>query len=368
MDKNTLSVISEFAKRMRIMVIDADSSRLNLYKNVLEPLFVEVYLSKEPREAYKKWHTDQDRYEIVIISVSEDDFGHLELFKAIRKKSYEQKIIIALASNDYNDLRDIIARGIDGVISGPSDEISIVSVFQRLLRDISDRKLLHSYITQLSIMAKDNADLRVRARNQPAQSSESVEAKSDSLPQDDTPSETTPASPSLIDKYSVRTTFKNTSMAKAVREIDVFSLERIDKFRENIYSYQQQLIDLDIADTQTTKTVIIKTTDGLLKIIEVINDLNLFPVTVQAALHMSTFIRDIDPAIFENLEKKNLIIDIIVALFDDLDKWIETVFINQDLEFVNYFDASFANTCLELESAFSTESPLNDEDDALEFF
>lgn len=361
MDKNTYSIISELAKRMRVMVVDADTSRLSAYKKLLDPLFVEVFTSEYPRDAYLKWRDDRDRYDILILSISDSDLGNMELFKQIRKKSYEQKIIFALQDQNYNDLKDLFNKGIDGIISSPSDEENLMMIFQRLLRDISDRKLLHSYITQLTIMAKDNADLRVIARNQTA-----PQATPPENPQA-APEESDEKTSSLVDKYGVRTSFKTNKMAAIVRDIDMFSLEKIDLFHERIHTYHHQLVDLDLADAETTKSTIVKTIDGLLKIIEVINDLNLFPVTVQAALHMSSFVREIDPSVFEEIEKKNLIIDILVAMFDDLDRWIETVFIQQDLEYVNYFDASFANTCLELESAFASEAPPSD-DDALEFF
>lgn len=361
MDKNTYSIITELSKRMRIMIVDANPSNLTAYKKLLDPLFTEVAAIEQAKEAYIKWRTDRDRYDIVLLSINEENLGNQELFKQIRKKSYEQKILIAFSGNDYNELRQVITKGIDGVITGPTDETALMEIFQRLLRDISDRKLLHSYITQLSIMAKDNADLRVRARNL-------VTAKTTEESSTEEIQENSQESSSLIDKYAIRTSFKNSAMARAVREIDMFSMERIDMFREKIHLYHQDLMDLDLADSTTTKAVIIKTSDGLLKIIEIINDFDLFPVTVQAALHMSTFLKDIDPAIFDDPEKKNLIIDITVALFDDLEKWIETVFIKQDLEFVNYFDASFANTCLELEAAFTSVPTTSDDDDSLEFF
>lgn len=362
MDKNTYSIIAELAKRMRVMIVDADSARLDAYTTLLESLFVEVYTSQYPRDAYLKWRDNRDRYDIIILSISDSDIGNLELFKQIRKKSYEQKIIFALKDQNYNDLKELFNKGIDGIIASPSDEETLMVIFQRLLRDISDRKLLHSYITQLSIMAKDNADLRIMARNQtapqPLPSEEPHPSKE--------PNSEKPAS-SLIDKYGVRTSFKGNKTAEMIRDIDMFSLEKIDLFRERIHTYHHQLVNLDLADAETTKATILKTIDGLLKIIDVINDLNLFPVTVQAALHMSSFVNEIDSAVFDESEKKNLIIDILVAMFDDLDRWIETVFIQQDLEYVNYFDASFANTCLELESAFISEAPPSD-DDALEFF
>ncbi|MDD5051284.1 MAG: response regulator [Sulfuricurvum sp.] len=363
MDKNTISIIAELAKRMRIMIVDADNTMLAAYKDFLESFFVEVHCTEQSKDAYLLWRADTDRYDIIIMAMDDANASNLELFKRIRKKSYEQKVIIALASNDYNELRDIVSNGIEGVITGPADKTSLLTIFYRSLRDISDRKLLHSYITQLSIMAKDNADLRVRTRNQNV----FIENMSEAENPDISSEEITKSTNSLVEKYAIRSSFKDDSMAKAIREIDVFSLEKIDVFREKIHTYYQQLIDLDIADAATSKSAIIVTSNGLLKMIEVINSLGLFPVTVQAALHMTTFLKELDPNVFEDEEKKHLIIDILTALFDDLDKWIETVFIKQDLEFVNYFDASFANTCLELEAAFTSES-VNNDDDALEFF
>ena len=49
-------------------------------------------------------------------------------------------------------------------------------------------------------------------------------------------------------------------------------------------------------------------------------------------------------------------------------KWIDLVFISKKTDNIHYFDASFANTCLELEMIFKVnEKKINDED-ILEFF
>lgn len=363
MDKNTVTIIAELAKRMSIMVIDSNTNNLAAYKDFLESFFIEVSCIANPRDAYIKWAADTEHYDLIVISMDHVNPGNAQLFKRIRKKSYEQKIIIALENNNYNELHEIIAEGIDGIIKNPKDKALLFKIFYRALRSISDHKLLNSYITQLGVMAKDNTDLRIRARHQATALEESPVVQTTP----EVAEKAEKASNSLIEKYKIRTSFKDDETAEAIRDIDIFSMEKIDVFREKIDLYYQQLTKLDNADAATTKSVIVKTTNGLLKIIEVINTLNLFPVTVQAAFHMATFLNDLDPAVFEDDEKKHHVLDIFISLFDDLDKWIQTVFIDQNLDFVNYFDASFANTCLELESTFSSE-PLYDDDDALEFF
>lgn len=364
MDKSMISFITGLAKRMRVMIVDEDSGNRAIYKKLLKPIFSEVYCVAKSRDAYIHWSQDKDHYDLIIIAVDESDASTLELLKLIRKKSYEQKFIIALASDNYNELYTFIPYGIEGVIKDPYDKTRLNETLYHVLREISDRKLLNAYVLQLGLMAKSNTDLRIRARNSV------VELQEPLVPKIAEKSPLTPeeAPHKLIDKYAIRASFKDSDMADAVRDMDICSIDKIDLFRENIHIYHQDLLNLDLADADTTKAVIIKTTNGLLEIIEVINELNLFPVTVQAALHMANFLSNLDPAVFEDNDKKHLALDIIIALFDDLDKWIETVFINQDLEFVNYFDASFANTCLELESAFATETSNSDDDDSLEFF
>ncbi len=281
MDKNTVTIIAELAKRMSIMVIDSNTNNLALYKDFLESFFTEVCCIEKPREGYIKWVADTEHYDLILISMDHINPGNIQLFKRIRKKSYEQKIIIALENNNYNELHEIIAEGTDGVIKGPSDKALLFRIFYRILRSISDHKLLNSYITQLGIMAKDNTDLRIRARHQSTVLEELPTLKTSP----EVAQKAEKASNSLIEKYKIRTSFKDDETAEVIREIDIFSMEKIDIFREKIDDYHQQLIALDQADPLTTKSVIIKTTNGLLKIIEVINTLNLFPVTVKAAFY-----------------------------------------------------------------------------------
>ena len=55
-------------------------------------------------------------------------------------------------------------------------------------------------------------------------------------------------------------------------------------------------------------------------------------------------------------------------MLEDFDKWIDLVFISKKTDNIHYFDASFANTCLELEMIFKSKDNIKYDDDNLEFF
>jgi len=55
-----------------------------------------------------------------------------------------------------------------------------------------------------------------------------------------------------------------------------------------------------------------------------------------------------------------------MSVLEDLYNWIDMVFVQKNTDNVNYFDASFSNTCLELENIFESET--SQDDDSLDFF
>ena len=62
-----------------------------------------------------------------------------------------------------------------------------------------------------------------------------------------------------------------------------------------------------------------------------------------------------------------MFVEILIGLGKDLELWIKEIFIKRDAQDIHYFDASFANNCLELEIIFH-KNELEESADDLEFF
>ena len=59
-------------------------------------------------------------------------------------------------------------------------------------------------------------------------------------------------------------------------------------------------------------------------------------------------------------------IDGLLFLLTDINDWIILVFVQRVASNINYFDASFANGCMEVEMIFAPED--DDDEDGLDFF
>ena len=149
--------------------------------------------------------------------------------------------------------------------------------------------------------------------------------------------------------------------------MDYLDIDRVDVFQDKIESYQNIACMIANSNSAQGKEGLTEITIGLRELIEVLIQLGTFGVTVNATKKLVDFLDEIEEEKFEDADKKNLFIDGLMAVLEDLYNWIDMVFVQKKTDDINYFDASFANTCLELESIYA-DAPIKEEEDSLDFF
>jgi len=80
-----------------------------------------------------------------------------------------------------------------------------------------------------------------------------------------------------------------------------------------------------------------------------------FPIISKSFDKLILFLESIDEEQLKDNSKKALIVTMLKGLNDDISNWIDIVFINKEADDVYYFDASFANNCLEIELQFDNK-------------
>jgi CheY-like chemotaxis protein len=272
-----------------------------------------------------------------------------ELIKNIRLTLPEQSILVLSSISDLNEMRDIVNLGVDGILLKPFDQDIVFKILIRILKNIHNRKIKTQQATQLQLFAKKNIALKCDIKQS---TTATTNSKNESH---------------LSKKYNIRKTVYGQSATNISLDIDFTNNEKIDKLKDELFEYESLIVSLEGKSLEDIILGLKETTNGLELLIQIMEGFDYFTVSVDAAKNLITFINSISVDMLSDESIKQLFIDAYLALFEDISLWIEKLFVNQDSENINYFDASFANTCLEIEIIFS-KSSIEDDDSELEFF
>lgn len=97
----------------------------------------------------------------------------------------------------------------------------------------------------------------------------------------------------------------------------------------------------------------------------IVDSIGFFNVTARAFQSLEQFLSTLTVEHFLDAEKKELFVEMFLGLIQDLEKWIDIIFLQVATDDIHYFDASFSSNIMEIESVFEV---YESEDDDLEFF
>lgn len=103
------------------------------------------------------------------------------------------------------------------------------------------------------------------------------------------------------------------------------------------------------------------------EIYRIVDSIGFFQVTARAFQSLEVFLATLTEEHFIDSEKKSLFVEMFLSLIQDLEKWIDVIFVQMATDDIHYFDASFSSNIMEIESVFETYESEDDDDD-LEFF
>lgn len=355
MKKTILQMIKEDAKNIHLLIAEDDAVMQSLYRRIFGELFAKFEIKSNGIEAFEYFSSQSDRpVDLIITDNYMPQMNGMEFVQKIRQKDFNVRILVMTSENDFNTMKSYMLNGVDAILPKPYDEELTLKVLQRTLHYINEKKLLESYIEQLESMAKENVALKGdKLRQQPAK--ERVPKLTKALTKEE----------GLVDKYRIRESVHNMENVD-VDDLDTIGKERIDEFRENIADYERNLCTVEGNNIKELRKALTEVLGGLRDLIQALDVLGVFPVAKNAATNLITFVENLDDEAFKEKAKRDLFIDILLSMLGDFDKWIEMVFMSRTAENIHYFDASFANTCLELEMVFKTD--IQSEEETLEFF
>ncbi len=348
-------MILDFARNLSVIVVDDDDMALDIYKEVFGGIFGKVATATDGVEAYTSWSQRKEKYDLVITDLMMPNMDGFELVDKIRLKSPGQHIIVLSAIEDINEMRSIIELGIDGILVKPYNHEKMFKILSRVLKLIHDDKLLKRQALQLKLFAKENIKSKVTLHENKIDIKEKkpIAKPIKKLTKDN--------------KYHTRAHLSGGSAENFAADLDYFDIDRVEVFQDKIENYQNTACSLIARSPQETKEDLTEICEGLSELIDLLNHFGNFSVTAEATKKLIEFIEGLKIEELEDEDKKDLFVDGLMAILEDLNNWINMVFVDKNTDNINYFDASFANTCLELESIF-VPVELGDDDDGMDFF
>ncbi|MBU1658032.1 response regulator [bacterium] len=356
METSILQMIKEDAKNVHVLIAEDDLMMQGLYRRLFHGIFHTFTMKSNGAEAYDYFCNQKKKPVDLIISDNYmPQMNGMELVQKIREKDFNVRIIVMTSEEDLNLMRTYMLNGVDAILPKPYNEDLTMKVLQRTLHYINEKKLLEHYVEQLESMAREN-----------------VARKSEEL-KNRTTQERTPRlnkieeNETLVQKYKIRNSINDMENVD-VEDLDVRGKEKIDNFREKIAYYELLLCSIENYNIASLRLVLKEVLEGVRELIKALDIIGVFPVASQAATHLIKFVENLEDEVFTDISKQELFIDILVTMLEDFDKWIDLVFISKTTDNIHYFDASFANTCLELEIIFKPNEKNVSDEDTIEFF
>ena len=356
--KNDLNLlVKKLAKTASVLVVDDDEFMIEIYKSMVSGLFLKFFIARDGQEAYELWMDQNKKIDLIITDIEMPNLDGFGLIRKIRENSNSQHIMVMTSLDNLNDMRDIINLGVDGITLKPYNQDKVLPILARVLETIKTKKVMKRQIFQLKLLSEENIALKESVKTATTESSkEQSKIKPEPEPE---PKE------KLSSKYNIRKTVQGSDALSLDNIVDSDDIDNIDTLINSLHEYESLIIKLESKPTKEIMDNLISSTDAINSLVNIMNKIGSFSVAHEAGQHLIEFIKNIDVNKLEDKNAKELFFNIYLSMFQDIEKWLTVVFIDKDASNINYFDASFANTCLELEAIFADEV---EDDSELEFF
>ena len=346
MKDNLNLIVKNLAKSISVLIVDDDEFTLEIYKAVFGELFFRTFTASNGQEAYDLWLDQNKKIDLIVTDILMPKLDGFKLIDKIREKSKTQHIIVLTSIDDLNEMREIINLGVDGIILKPFEEEKVLPVLERVLEVIKAKKVMKRQIFQLKLLSQEKVALKTSSKN--------IEEKDEVLKKKN----------NLSKKYKIRNTVKGEDALSLNETIDYKDTVNVDTLIDLLNEYESLLVKIEAKPINEVIDNLISSTEVIEMLVELMSRIGSFNVAVDAGHNIVDFIKNIDVDKLKDTNKKELFFDVYLSMFQDIENWLKVVFINKEASNSNYFDASFANTCLELEAIFAN----NEDDSDLEFF
>jgi len=158
-----------------------------------------------------------------------------------------------------------------------------------------------------------------------------------------------------------------TTAYEFMQTLDSSIVDKVEEFQEELDDYAMLLYDIEKLDAVASLEKFLDINKILMKFSTAVENIAAFPIIAETFNELTSFLSSLESEHCEDKEQKRLLVEVLLGLGKDLELWIKAIFIDQSTDDIHYFDASFANNCIEIEALFHKDEFETDDGD-LEFF
>ena len=387
-------LVKAYAREMNILIVEDENMNVEFYKLAFGNLFNVCDVARNGKEALEKWKQDKFYYDLIVTDVEMPIMSGLELIEQIRQESMMQSILVITGIQDIEANQDLAYYYIDGLLPKPVDTKKLYILLYRVLQKITEKKEFYSYVQNMELQLNEAVEninsLRHIEKKLSALQEHHIEVdealgilrtiigkyefnlKSQQTFSESTTSfseqKTSTNSDSKNEKdLRFSTHDKVLSSSDLIEQLDDTIIDKVEDFVDILNSMATKIYDIETQEPNRALESIAYIRSYIDEFIDILNNLIYFPIVSRAFLNLNTFLSSITMKQLQESEKKLLLASLLLLIEKDISRWIDTIFIKREADNIYYFDASFANGVLEIESMFQEQS--RDEDfEEIEFF
>ena len=385
-------LVKSYARDMNLLIAEDQATNIEFYKVVFGKYFNVCDIALNGQEALDMWNKDRTYYDLVVTDVDMPIMNGVELVRNIREESMEQSIIVLTATTDLDDNQNLAFYFIDGLLPKPIDTKKLFILLYRVLKKISEKKDFNHYIEELedqvneSIEHKNHLNYIIKKLRPISKEEEAHDVivmvntlinKTDTIIHDKkeviTQEKKSTVTLSADDEKDLRfsTADHKISSTEFMEQLDDTIVDKVEDFLGIIDRLVEELDKVEKEEPSQALVSLDNISKFFDTFIDIINNLVIFPIVSRAFLNLNKFIHNIKEEDLVDNEKKSLLVSLLFNIEKDVTNWIDNIFIQQTADNIYYFDASFSNGALEIESTFNNYGVISDEvfdDDDLGFF
>ncbi|MEA1891259.1 MAG: hypothetical protein U9N33_00945 [Campylobacterota bacterium] len=348
---------NEYGKNLNILMIADESEEIEAHELYFIQNFTKIVFSNSYEEAKEYWDSNKDRFDLVVIHIKNNYDNASKLLKHIRS-SKEFANILAFTSNQENhNYVENHCYCADAVMPYPLDVEYHSKFLYRFLKKITAVKEMESYISILENIINPQQKI---AKIKPFVGIDRVVVSDE--PQ---------VKKRRIEDNKLKNIRFNQSHKITANEfmetLDSTIVDKVEEFQEELDNYVILLYDVDDLNAIDSLGKLQELVKILMTFSDVVDSMTTFPIISETFRELTSFLAAFDSRNLEDEVQKKLLVKVLLGLGSDLELWIKAIFIDQSTEDIHYFDASFANNCLEIELLFNQDE-FEEDDGDLEFF
>ncbi|MDA7818381.1 response regulator [Sulfurimonas sp.] len=377
---SSVKLLASTGKDFKVLYIEDDieirnstSQFLNTFFNVVDTAIDGL----DGLEKYKSFHKENNSYyHLIITDINMPNMNGIELSKNILKINPDQTILVISAYNDSNNLIEMINLHISHFTPKPILQEHIIETLLMICNRLNDTILLDRYYLDIEKLSNELCDKNKQLETTIRYYKDEIECINKANKQvinGGTDEEEKPKKEKITLSNSISNDLRFTQNDKVdansfVETLDDSVIDKIETFVHEVDRLALHIYDIeDLNDIESIKIKMNDIVEVFTNFTGVIDSLATFPVTVRAFISFSNFLDTLDMSFVDDKAKKKMFVFALLGVTNDLEEWIKNIFVDRLTNDIHYFDASFANNCLELEAMFN-DTEIESDDDDLEFF